>query len=77
MYHCIWWKEPKARVALAALALLLTLPALFDALAGPLPHILQPDHHVPGVVEGQVVKHDFIVENRGDQMLEIVGVNAR
>lgn len=70
-----WLFDTLAGVLLAMVALSLTVGAVRPALAQPRAYLAHPVHHASGVVEGQILTHEFILENRGDAPLEVVRVD--
>jgi len=57
-----------------ALSLCITLSAL--AVAAPAIHVVQPVYDFGSVIEGIAVAHTFVLQNTGDEVLEISGIRA-
>ncbi len=43
---------------------------------GPKAYVEKPDHKFQAVVDGQKIKHDFTIKNKGDALLEIKEVKT-
>lgn len=60
------------------LILTLSLCAILSivATAAPTIYVVQPDYNFGSIVEGIAVEHTFVLQNTGDEVLEISGIRA-